>query len=489
MINLFSVIVKNFKTLGRSKISAAAIVLTPLLIVLLAGLAFDSSSFEGIQVGVYDENGNNITESIILNIEEDLDTHEAGSSIECKEGVEKGDFQICLVFPENLSDNKLKVFADDSRMDLAYFLINEVSTMVATEASEIGEDRASSLLNTTKEVEGILIDQKEEISQIINDLEATKSSGEDISSTLSDLSSIEDDLEDLKSSIDDIETNDSVSGIKGDIDSIISSLPLESSDDADEVVGDIQKIINELEEIESILGDAIKSLQKYSGIEPREISSPVATEIKSLTPEKTNWDYLFPTFISIVVLFGSLILGSVIVMKEKKSKAYFRNFITSTSDLTFFFGIYLTCIIVLFLQIGVVFASLYFIINMSLGGIIGKLLLFIFISGTIFIFLGMFIGYLFSSEETTVLTSISIAALLIFFSNIILPSEAISGTFKNIANYNPLVITNTILRRIILFDASISSLIYETGILLGFVLTIFILAFGLKIMTKRRAGL
>lgn len=489
MLNLISIIHKNFKILSRSKLSAAAIIITPLLIVLLAGTAFNSTSLEGIEIGVHKEGNNNVTDSILSDFKErGFQVIETSSEEDCKRIVKEGDSQICLIFPKNFS-NKLNVYADNSRMDVAYFLINEINSKVASKSSDVGEDRASELLNTVSEAKEILVIQKGKISELIGDLNLIISKGGNLSSSLPQISLVIEDLEEIEEDIGSIDTEDSVSSIKSDIESVISSLPIDANSDMDEIVERSEEAKEELEKINYKINEVIQDIGNYEGMNPREISSPISTEINSLTPDTTNWKYLFPTFLSLVVLFGSLILGSVIVMREKKSNAYFRNFITSTSEFVFFMGIYLTCLILLFLQIGVVFGSLAFIINMPIYNIIWKLLLITLLSGTIFIFLGMFIGYLFNSEETIVLTSISLAALSIFFSNIILPAEAISGTFKKISIYSPLVITNSVLRKITLFNMPLNSVVYEIGILGIFLIVLFILAFGLKILTKRRAGL
>ena len=490
MLNLISIIKKNLKMLYRSKLSAAAIVITPLLIVLLAGTAFNSSSLQGVQISVYRNGSGNLTEEIIEDLEgEDYLIRNAKSKEECKGIVKDGDSQICLVFPKKLEGNKLDIYADNSRMDVAYFLMDEINSKVSSLSKEIGSDRASKILNSTDKVISILREQKEEVSSILDEVEDMESKAEDISSSTSNLSEIEDDLEDIKSDVESLDTNESVDSITEDIDAAILSLPGDLDDDAEDIKDSIGEIENDLENIESGLEEAISELETYEGMSAGEISSPLQTEVLSLTPNTTNWKYLFPTFISLVVLLGSLILGSTIVMREKKSKAYFRNFITSTSSFTFFMGIYITCLIVLLLQIAIVFSSLIFILGMSISGIVLKILLFVLLSGTVFIFMGMTIGYLFNSEETIVLTSISMASLLIFFSNIILPAEAISGTFKNIARYNPLVIVNSVLRKVVLFNSALSSLLYEILILGGFIVALFVVALGLKILTKRKVNI
>ena len=70
MYNLLNIIGKNFKILIRSKLSALIILLAPLLIVFLVGMAFNSSELYGINVGTYSPSENELTNSILTSFEE-----------------------------------------------------------------------------------------------------------------------------------------------------------------------------------------------------------------------------------------------------------------------------------------------------------------------------------------------------------------------------------------------------------------------------------
>jgi len=496
MFNIFNVIGKNFRILARSKFSALAIIAIPLLIVLMTGMAFDTSSLEGIRASVYTNESSNLTESIISELQEEgFEVLESNSKEDCIESVRIAKSHVCIVFPRDFLKESLEVHADDSRMDMAHFLINEIGSQVLEKSSEIGIERTGALLGTIVEIKDTLTIQEEKISEVRNTLnnilEEESYSLQEISSQLDSISSEVGDLDDIKDDIDNIDTNDSISDIKRDIDSIksnVDSLLLETEGDIKDLEGEIKEINQDLGNVNSKLRDSIKKLEQYSEMDPLELTSPIRTEINPLMADATNWEYLFPTFLSLIILLGSLILGSIIVMRERKSNAYFRNFITPTTNLTFFMGVYLTCLALLSIQIAIVIFSLNFVNNVVLTGKIARLLLTIFLSGTTFIFVGMLIGYLFNSDETIVLTSISVAAISIFFSNIVLPIESISGLFKNISIYNPLVLTNEILRRVILFNTPITNLFFELGILGAFVISFGLLAFCLALITKRKAG-
>jgi ABC-2 type transport system permease protein len=102
-----------------------------------------------------------------------------------------------------------------------------------------------------------------------------------------------------------------------------------------------------------------------------------------------------------------------------------------------------------------------------------------------FIAIGMFIGYLFRSEETIIFSSMIIAALLMFFSNVILPLENISSGLIKFLRFNPLVISNLALKKVILFGFGFGDIWVELLTLTGFFVIFFILNCVFRSLTKR----
>jgi hypothetical protein len=52
MLKLLAVLKKNAKNMLRAKVSSLIILLGPLIIMLLAGLAFSTTKLEGVKIGV-----------------------------------------------------------------------------------------------------------------------------------------------------------------------------------------------------------------------------------------------------------------------------------------------------------------------------------------------------------------------------------------------------------------------------------------------------
>lgn len=226
----------------------------------------------------------------------------------------------------------------------------------------------------------------------------------------------------------------------------------------------------------------IAEVDKSNVLEAEKIISPIKTQVVSVNSNSNNRDYLLPTILTLIALFGGILLSSTFVLKERKTKAYFRNFMTPTLNFTFVFANYLTCLMILIFQFVLILAGIEWIFGKQVLGILPEISLILFFSLSAFIFIGIFIGYLFKSEETVIFASVFVAALMMFFSNTILPIETFLSGFKNIANFNPVVLCSLALKKIVSFGYSYDSILDELYYLGGFFITFLILSlFGRKL--------
>ncbi len=465
----------------------------------MAGTAFNSSSLSGINVGVYSEEYSGLSDEIIKNLESEaffvqkLETESA-----CVDSVKKSTAHICIVFPKALStegnEQPATFYVDNSRTNIAYILVNKVNKNIETKASELGVVLAQNLIDTIASAKEDLPNEREGLNNAILTARVIEESTQEIASNIPDV-------------------NDTIAGLNEAKD-ILHSLNLSSSaeDDLDEkldqAISDLTEIDNSksslTETAQSITEESAKARMIITGVatnietilnelnsvtitEAEKVASPIKTTIKPLTAEESNWNYIFPLLISLVVLFGSVILSTTLVLNEKKTKAFFRNFITPTRDSTFVFGIYITVMLILLLQLAVLFAGTFWLTNINIAPVIGESLLIVFLGGTVFTLLGMFIGYTFKSEETAILASIIAASLLMFLSNTILPVESITGNIKYIAQFNPLVLTATALNKVILFGAPIMEMGMSALYLGGEILLMVILTAVSMKVAKRAA--
>lgn len=484
MRDLLSIITTNLKVISRSKTSTFLVLLAPILIVFLIGTAFNTSSLNDINIGVYSEQYNNLSNSLINNFEDNnFNTNKVNSEQECINSVKKGLNHICVIFPPDMSveqnSNSIKVHADNSRVNLAYNLINQINSEISEKGSELGIIMTQSILDTLKNVRDSLPNHKDNITSVSQNIEKISSKENSTSSQISNLDSAIDELKELES-----ETNNSeVTSIKESLMKINSEI----SEDINNIssLNDENKL--KVNQISSDLDNLINEISSVKTYDAKNVVDPIKTEIKFISKDSTNWEQLFPLLIALIILLSSMVLSSTMVLSERKTKAHFRNFLTPTTNSSFIFGIYITCLILIAVQLIILFLGALYLTGIPLYNIAGRISLIAFLSSSVFIFLGMFIGYAFKSDETTILASISAAALLIFFSNIIFPTETITGPLKYIATFNPLFVTETLLRQAVLFSTTISSMLVDFLILIGGIAVFFTLTLISRKITGRFA--
>ena len=496
--NLSSIIKKNFKILWRSKISAMAIVIVPLIVVLLVGIGFSTSSFGSMNVGVFSENYNDLTNSSIDIIKEKGYKIQKYSSEEnCEKSVKDGKTKICIVFPKGLSiesEESIEIYSDQSRTDIAYYLINSIQSQISKKSSGISEVEVQKLINSLNEAKKTISSVRKDISDMKNKINSAENSASGISSKTIDIDTLFSRLNSINSSLENLPSDNEtdVDEIREDLETVRDKAIAinytfnnieKDSGNLDKDLSDLKQLINS---VDSELNNLHQKLSSTEIAEAEHIANPLKTNIKSLKPNSSNWDNMFPSFLLIVILFCSIILASSLIIREKKAGAYFRNSITSTSNLTFIIGTYITCLIILILQLLIVLTGVHFIIGTSLDKMVLELALAVLFSSSIFIFLGMLVGYAFKSEETTMVVSISLVALFLFFSNVIFPIEALSGPLERVISYNPAAVSNNLFRKIVLFKYEVGSMLKSFYILAGTLVITMLITLGVKKLSIKR---
>ncbi|MCX6712022.1 MAG: ABC transporter permease, partial [Candidatus Woesearchaeota archaeon] len=251
-------------------------------------------------------------------------------------------------------------------------------------------------------------------------------------------------------------------------------------------LADTQKSVSgNIENINSIKGSFEKIKSDIAGIKianAETIVNPISMKIENVQTNKNYLNYLFPTLVVLMILFVSILLSSTMIIREKLSSAYFRNFITPVSGIWFIIGNYLTSILLVSLQLLIIFGVVVYFIKSSLS--IVSLAIILLLISSVFILLGMIVGYLFKSEETATLGAISIGSLLLLFSNTVLPLEVLSKV-KDIALYNPFVLGESALKKIILFNSNLGNVQTTIFILLGYLVFFFLIVLLAQKRVKR----
>ncbi len=503
---LYSIIKKNLKLVLRSKSSALIVILGPLLISILVGAAFNTTNLYGIKVGVYSSSYSSLSESILQEISNKqflvtkIDSQDA-----CINSLKNGEIHVCAVFPANLeagSSDSVTFYVDNSRVNLVYALIDAISEGFSIRSEQVSLELTKVILDvldrTNNEISGkagtvdslVANNQKvnDQISKTVQELNKI-----DVSMISIDFKAIQDKINEIatannlstsvfnpvKDLIENarnqtIEANSKLTNITNARDFAIGDL----ADTQNSVSSNVEGINSIKVSIEQVKSD-IASI-KITNAE--KIVSPIGMKIENVQTNKTYLNYLFPTLVVLMILFVSVLLSSTMVIREKLSSAYFRNFITPVNGLWFIIGNYLSSIILISLQLLILFGVVVYFVKGSLS--IVSLVLILLLISSVFIFLGMIVGYLFKSEETATLGAISISSLLLLFSNTVLPLEVLSK-IKDVALYNPFVLAESALKKIILFSSNLSSVKTTIFILLGYLVILFAIVLLIQRYTKK----
>ena len=231
-------------------------------------------------------------------------------------------------------------------------------------------------------------------------------------------------------------------------------------------------------EVDAIKSSLELSAQDINNIEVTssdKIINPINTNIETISSNSNQLLILFPFVLVLVIMFVGLMLSSTLVVVEKKSKASFRIFTTPTRDEFFIFTTFVTSFIIVAVQVALILvATNYFLVDIVSANILMNIVLLI-LASSIFIMMGMAVGYLLSSQQGANMLSISLGAIFLFFSNIMLPLETLPIALQKVAYYNPFVLASESLRKSILFNVTFNDLIIELGVLLGYTVVIFLI--------------
>lgn len=529
MINLVEIVIKDFKLLFRNKSSTLIFVLGPLLVVLLLGFAFNSADIYGLKLGVYSPAYNTLTDGLLNKLSSQFTIIKTSTQQACVDGVKLSDWHVCLVFPQNFdieANNNIEFYVNPTKINLVYIITNLISAKVSEETTEISEGLVEDLLNKMKLVK----DEVDKDKALLDSINSATASIKEVSSGLKDKFSslnlefnetglnttgIKAHLDDLeisalrikvaKENISDAEIESIISITYTNISNEISILKSSVSDLGDAVssardslananemkeaantglADALQKIDAAIKDIASMGGSlSLMEEQLVVGLDATKFVKPITTSIKEVTNEKRYIGFIFPILLVMMLMFGGIFFSSSLVISEKTSRAYFRNLIVPVRRITFVFASYITTMIVLMAETGIVFGVVYFFtkspVKLELVGLLALV-------ASVFVFLGLLIGYVSRNAEVSMLISIAVVALLLFFSNLILPIEAISY-LQNIAVYNPFTIASNIIKENMLLSIGFKLQMKYIIVLFSYLAVAFIASLLAQKLSKRHA--
>ena len=435
----------------------------------------------------------------------------------------------CIIFPENFileneMSNEVTFYVDYSKTNLVYMILETVSSTIGMRAEELSLELTTQILDVLQFTKSTIVDNKDVAERLVIDSTnlQTKIDAMKLTAPSMNVDSLESNyrvlhggvleirnesqkfIEQAFELIEDIDDNNLTNELEDEVKDFNETIFDETEDSFDELhdlnltinsfnktlstlatnLGDartlkqdsvalITNLKYDLTNMKSSLDDIAERVDTLLVTEADTIVSPITTNIQPIVPEKTYLSYLFPSLVIMLILLIGIMLSSNLVIIEKTSRAYFRNFTTPTSDLIFIIANYLTTFMVALMQVLIVLIIAALVFKTSILAGLSLILLVVFLSITLFSFIGLMIGHFYSSEETASIASISIASLFLMLSNLILPLESMPETVIKIAQFNPFVIASELLKKAILFNTTIGDVYIDLIMLVVYCVVIF----------------
>jgi hypothetical protein len=237
-------------------------------------------------------------------------------------------------------------------------------------------------------------------------------------------------------------------------------------------------------EIENTLSEAREKMDVLLNNDPsfvEKLIKPIAQVLSPLVKGVTSFQVAFGLLVSTVIIFMATIVGNILTLLEINNKARIRNILAPTKDLVFITGTILTAFIIVVIQVIVLLILGQVVFNLSLMPVLGQLVLVLSVLSLLFICVGMIIAYLAPTIESSLLFSTILSLLIFLFSDALQPIQQMPLAGYIVAKYNPLVLSEMLIRKIIFFNASVVDFLGQF-VTLG---TYFILAFILALLISR----
>ncbi|MBU0756982.1 MAG: ABC transporter permease [Nanoarchaeota archaeon] len=237
-------------------------------------------------------------------------------------------------------------------------------------------------------------------------------------------------------------------------------------------------------DINSILKDARNNIAAIEITAPENIVAPIKNRIEPVVKEKSALNYMFPTLIILLVMFVGILLPTLLIIIDKNSKAFFRVFNSPTKDYVFIVSNYLTSILLVFFQLLIILAVTEYFFPINIFASPAILFVSLFATSSVFIFIGMLIGYIFNSEEIATIASLSVGSAFLFTSGVIFPLESIPSYILDKLKFNPFLLGTDIFKKILLFNVGFDEVRSSLLILIGYSVIFIILIILVQRISK-----
>lgn len=252
---------------------------------------------------------------------------------------------------------------------------------------------------------------------------------------------------------------------------------------------DIEMILSEWnrinkEDLQNLVNPVTFSYQQISSLfspddvflQPEKVSFQDFNENQSsdIYSNLKFFDYFFSSLIMFFIIFASMLLSTVATVRERASNSYVRNVASKRKGLSFVFGDFVSLVVMVFVQVIAISLVSGFFVSFQIYSYLPFVLLYSIPAICLFVLLGIAMGYIFGSQESAVIATISIALLFIIFMPFVTPVESLPPIVSTLVSLAPSVVLESKIRLLTLFGLYprfgffdiISFILYGGGVLL-----------------------
>ncbi len=570
--DVLELVKKNLKNLIRAKAGSLVVILGPLIVIFLAGLAFDNSNAYAVKIGTYMPEPTDITTAFLDQLKTQFKVSEYETEEDCVDAIKKTDINTCMAFSPDFTigkppKNQITFYVDYSRINLVWSIMQTMTQKVGEKTLQESQSLTKLLIDTLEFTHNKIKDERKVVVKLATENELMDKNVQDLSAELGDMDlafnekefgvqnltnaktqvkqwmentltvsekglskattfidsadalvkgssagqQVKDKLlQNFQKSVDEIKkakaelaetknlTKESFVRFDKQMTELTSTITmtkdrLHEADTSrqlglrvlEAITGLLDKSLLSLSDVQQALNDVENKISAIQIKDPQAITQPIVTSIKPVVQEKTYLNYLFPILSILIIMFTALLVTPTLILLDKNSPASFRTYMTPVKDTSYVLANFITASILLFLQTIIVLAIASIFFTGQIISNIPEALILLIIINSVFILIGMIIGYAFNSEEAATLGAVSIGAIFLFLSDVIIPLESMPEAFAYIASFNPYVLGSQLLRRALIFDQSLLSMLGDILIMLGYVAALAILATGIYLLTRR----
>jgi hypothetical protein len=297
----------------------------------------------------------------------------------------------------------------------------------------------------------------EEVNQILNTLQYN-SDYRKATDLIKSLATVYDHLEEIKLTLDTLEN---------DLDNAIIRVR-ETRNRLDNFIFTLENSQNELDEFSEQV-DANK----------------VGVNFKDVFTISDNPVFLaFPLLMSIILAFTAVILSNMFVLKQVNEPSYFRDIMTPTRDTSFLIADYLVNLFFVAIEMIVLFFIGIFWVGIPAASFYSMIIP-MFLAASIFIFVGMGLGYFFKSQNLSMLISIFLVMLFFLFSDILSSSQLVSPVVRFFMYFNPFFVLNSVLFDSFLLNKPLTDIMFDLNVLIVMLIGAAIFVYIAKKISKK----